>query len=169
MTYEDRKVTLKNRRILFRNLTGEEGKFNAKGKRNFNVVLDADEAAAMTADGWNVRVLPPREEGEPELNLLKVNVNYSGRRPPRVVLITSKGKTNLAESDLSLLDWAEITNVDMIVNPYNYEAQGRSGKTAYLDSGYFTIQEDELELMYLDVPDSAQAALQQPEVEEPEE
>ena len=164
------KITLQGRRILFRNFSGEEGRYNAKGKRNFNVTLDDDEAARMLADGWNVRTLPPREEGEPSLNLLKVNVNYGGRKPPRVVLITSRGKTNLGESDVSILDWADIVNVDLIINPYNYEAQGRTGTTAYLDSLYVEIREDELELKYLDVPDSAQAALtEQEEPGEPEE
>ena len=85
-----------------------------------------------------------------------------------MVLITSRGKTNLGEADISLLDWAEITNVDLIINPYI--GPGRETPTAYLDSLYVTIQEDELELKYLDVPDSALAGLtEEREEEEPEE
>ena len=168
MPWEDRKITFQERRIVFRNFSGEEGKFNSKGRRNFCLVLDADEAARMRSDGWNVRELPPREEGDDPGYILKVNVNYSGKRPPRVVLITSRGKTNIGESDLSLLDWAEITNVDLIVNPYI--GPGRETPTAYLDSLYVTIQEDELEMKYLDVPDSAQSAMTDREEEEdPEE
>jgi hypothetical protein len=157
------KVTLEGCRILFRNFAGSAGRFNAEGKRNFNVTLTPELAERMINDGWNVRELPPREEGEESLFILKVNINYSGRKPPRVVLITSRGKTNLGEADLSLLDWADITEADLIINPYNYEVQGKEGVTAYLDSLYATIREDELELKYLDVPDTAQSALMEPE------
>lgn len=168
MPYDDRKITFENRKILFRNFSGEEGKFNAPGRRNFCIVLSLEEAELMKKDGWNVRFLLGREEGDAELPILKVNVNYGSRRPPRIVLITSRGKTNLGESDLTLLDWAEITNVDLIINPY--VGPGRETPTAYLDSLYVTIQEDELELKYLDVPDSALAGLtEEREEEEPDE
>jgi hypothetical protein len=163
------KITLEDRKVLFRNFAGEEGRYNAKGKRNFNVTLAPDEAERMMADGWNVRILQPREEEDVPQAILKVNVNYNGRKPPRVVLITSRGKTNLSEADIGLLDWAEIVTVDLIVNPYNYEAQGTTGTTAYLDSLYVTIREDELELKYLDVPDSAAGALMEPEAGDSEE
>ena len=36
--YDDRKITFEDRKILFRNFSGEEGKFNAKGRRNFCIV-----------------------------------------------------------------------------------------------------------------------------------
>ena len=151
-------VVLEDRRILFRNFSGEEGRYNAKGKRNFNVLLTDEEAQAMLADGWNVKWLQPREDGDTPQARLEVSVHY-GKNPPRVILITSRGKTPLDESMVSLLDWAEIQTVDMIVRPYEWEVSEKRGVKAYLKSIYVTIREDELEKKYLDVPDSATTAI----------
>jgi hypothetical protein len=151
-------VVLEGRRILFRNFSGEEGRFNAKGQRNFNVLLEDEEAELMLKDGWNVKYLQPRDEGETPQPRLEVSVHF-GKNPPRIVLITSRGKTPLDESMVSLLDWADIENVDMIVRPYEWEVNGREGVKAYLKSIYVTIREDALEMKYLDVPDSAAVAV----------
>jgi hypothetical protein len=147
-------VVLEGRRILFRNFAGEEGRFNAKGNRNFNVVLEPEEAEAMEKDGWNVKYLQPREEEDQPLPRLEVTVKF-GKVPPRVILITSRGKTALDEDMVKLLDWAEIENVDLIVRPYEWTVNEKSGVKAYLKSIYVTIREDELEKKYMDVPDSA--------------
>lgn len=151
-------VVLENVRILFRNFSGAEGRFNAKGKRNFNVLLDHDMAEAMEKDGWNIKYLKSREEDEEPQPRLEVAVSFSGR-PPRIVLITSRGKTPLDESTVPVLDYAEITNVDLIIRPYEWQVQDKTGVKAYLQSIFVTIHEDELELKYADVPDSAMSAV----------
>lgn len=151
-------VVLENRRIVFRNFSGEEGKYNAKGKRNFNVLLEDAEAEAMLADGWNVKYLQSREEGDAPQPRLEVSVAF-GKNPPRIILITSKGKTPLDESMVNLLDWAEIKSVDMIVRAYHWQVQDKIGVKAYLKSIYVTIVEDKLEQKYRDVPDSAQNSI----------
>jgi hypothetical protein len=151
-------VVLENRRILFRNFAGEEGRFNAKGNRNFNVVLEPEEAEAMLKDGWNIKYLQPREEGDEPLPRLEVTVKF-GKIPPRIILITMRGKTQLEEDMVQILDWAEIENVDLIVRPYEWEVNGKTGVKAYLKSIYVTIREDELERKYMDVPDSAAEAV----------
>jgi hypothetical protein len=151
-------VLMEGRRLLFRNFSGEEGKYNAAGNRNFNVLLDPEEAELMAADGWNVKYLEPREEGDERQPRLEVAVSWKNR-PPNIVLITSRGKTPLDESMVSLLDWAEIINADLIVNPYEGgPIQGRSGVKAYVKSLYVTIREDELELKYADTPDVPDSA-----------
>jgi hypothetical protein len=159
-------IVMEDRRILFRNFSGEPGRFNALGQRNFNVLLFDAEAEAMAADGWNVKYLQPREEGDTPQARLEVAVHF-GKNPPRVVLITSKGKTLLDESMVSLLDWADIVTVDLIVRPYQWEVQGRRGVKAYLKAIYVTIREDPLELKYIDVPDSAASAITEPHEEGP--
>lgn len=152
-------VVLENRKIIFRNFAGKEGKFNVEGARNFAVVLEEEEGRLMENDGWNVKWGRPREDEEPLPPYLKVNVKYGTRgQPPRVVLITSKGKTPLGEAEIPLLDWAEITGVDLIVRPYSWDINGRQGVSAYLKSIYVTIREDELELKYGDMPDADSAA-----------
>ena len=158
-------ATLENVRIVFRNFSGAEGKFNRKGDRNFAVILDQEMAEQMIKDGWNIKYLQPRNEDEEPQAYIQVSVNYNGR-PPRVVMISSRGRNNLNEDQVDILDWAEIKNVDCIIRPYEWEVNGRTGVKAYLQSIYVTIEEDELELKYNDVPDSAASSLTRPHIEE---
>jgi|SRR5690606_16141997 len=152
-------VTLEDVRIIFRNFSGKEGQYNREGDRNFNVILDDELAELMAKDGWNVKYLKPREEGDAPTPRLEVKVKYGKGRPPRVVMITSRGRTNLGEDEIGILDWAVIKHVDLIVRPYQWDVNGRQGVTAYLQSIFVTIEEDELELKYADVPDSAAGSI----------
>lgn len=151
-------VTIEDARIFFRNFSGNEGKYNAKGDRNFNVFLEEDAAQQMASEGWNIKWLKPREEGDEPQARLEVAVSYKGK-PPRVVMITSRGRTNLSENEIGILDWAEFETVDLIINPYYWEVNSKSGIKAYLKTIFVTIREDVLELKYADVPDSAMSAM----------
>lgn len=148
----DNNVVMEGVRIVFRNFAGKEGMYNREGDRNFSVLLDDDVAEKMAKDGWNVKWLKPREEGDAEQAYLQVSVNFKGR-PPQITMITSRGRTNLGEDEVEMLDWADISNVDMIVNPYEWAVNGKSGIKAYLDKIFVTIEEDELELKYADIQD----------------
>jgi hypothetical protein len=139
-------------RIIFRNFSGKEGMYNREGDRNFAVLLDDVTAEEMAKDGWNVKWLKSRDEGEPEQAYLTVAVNFKGR-PPRVVMITSRGRNQLSEDMVDVLDWADIRSCDMILRPYEWTVNGKSGVKAYLQSLYATIEEDALELKYADVED----------------
>ena len=149
MAKQDNTVLMEGVRIIFRNFAGKEGQYNREGDRNFAVLLDEPTAHAMGADGWNVKFLQPRsdEEGEGPQAYLPVSVNFKGR-PPRIVLVTSRGRTNLDEYGVEMLDWVDIINVDLIVRPYEWTVNGKSGIKAYLQSIYVTIEEDPLEIKY---------------------
>lgn len=147
-------VTMEGVRLAIRNFSGAKKQYNLEGKRNFLAMIDDETAEAMAADGWNVKYLKPREEGDTPAPFLKVNVNYDNDPAPRIVLITSRGQTNLTEDTVGILDGAEITNADLLVSPYHYEVHGEKGVTAYLRKAYITIKEDELDLKYADVPDT---------------
>lgn len=149
----DDTVLMEGVRIVFRNFAGKEGQYNREGDRNFAVLLDDTTAEAMTVDGWNVKWLKPREDDEEETQqaYLPVSLSFDKGRPPRVVLITSRGRTHLSGDDVELLDWADILNVDLIVRPYSWEVSGKSGVKAYLQSLYVTIEEDELEKKYAEM------------------
>ncbi len=153
MANELGQAILENVQITFRNFAGKEGQYNREGDRNFAVLLDEETAAAMEKDGWNIKRLRPREEGDVEQAYLSVSVNFKGPRPPRVVMITSKGRTPLTEDLVEFLDYADIKQVDVILNPYSWSVNGKSGVKAYLKSLFVIIQEDYLELKYSEVPE----------------
>ena len=142
-------VTIEGARILFRNFSGEEKQFNPKGRRNFCVILDPDLAEKLVANGWNVKILKPREEGDEPQPYLQVKVMY-GARPPKVVMLTSNNRVEITEDTVGMLDWAEIEKVDLVIRPYQYDVNGHQGISAYLKSMFVTIAEDYLEQKYAD-------------------
>jgi hypothetical protein len=149
---EEKTAVLENVSLTYRNFAGKEGMYNKAGARNFAVILTPDMAEAMLRDGWVVKTRPARVEGDDEQHYISVTVKFSqGGRPPRVVLISSKGRTTLDEADLEVLDWVDIQTVDLIIRPYEWEINGRTGTRAYLKSIYVTIREDELELKYSEI------------------
>lgn len=157
----DNNVLMENAQIIFRNFAGKEGKFNREGDRNFSVILDQDTALAMAQDGWNVRWLNPREAEEQGDPYLQVTVGFKGR-PPKIVMITSRGRTNLSEEEVELLDWADIRTADLIVRPYNWAVSDKTGVKAYLKSLFVTIDEDELELKYSAIDETNPVGHQEP-------
>lgn len=156
-------IVLEDVNIVFRNFSGAEGPFNKAGDRNFGLLVDQDSADAMEKDGWNIKYLKPREEGDEPQAWLKVKVNFNGR-PPKVILISENGegqqsKTPLEETMVSILDWAPIKTVDLIVTPYEWVVNGNTGVSAYLQSLYVTLEQDDLEKKYANVPETGQKAL----------
>ena len=140
-------------RLIFKNFNGKEDKYNREGDRNFSVILTPDVAEQMLADGWNVRSLDAREEGDEDTYYIQVAVSFKNR-PPRVVVITSTGRTNLSESTLGMLDYADIRTCDLIARGYLWDVNGKSGTKAYLQSLFVTIEEDALERKYAQMDDS---------------
>lgn len=149
-------IVIENAHIGFRNFSGKEGQFNAAGKRNFCVFLELDIAKTLENDGWNVRWLTPKDENEDPQPYLQASVNYN-HIPPKIVMITSTGKTILDEDTVSILDWADIKEVDLILNPYNWvlhegTKNEKRGVKAYVKAMYVTIAEDPFEAKYVDAP-----------------
>lgn len=147
----DGTLIMEDARIVFRNFAGKEGMYNREGDRNFCVLLEDDLAEDMRADGWNIKRLKPREGEEQGTAYIQVSVGFKGR-PPRMVMITSKGRVELDEESCILFDWADIEKVDLIIRPYHWNVNGRTGVKAYLKSIFVVIHEDYLELKYADVP-----------------
>ena len=148
--------------ILFRNLSGIEGDYNAAGDRNFCIVLNKDTAEAMVNDGWNIRWLKPQEEGDSPTPYIQVKASFKNpRKMPHIVLVTSRGKTVLNEETINLLDWADIEHVDLIINPSEWEIGGKSGVKGYVKEMYVTVHESEFEKKYYDVPQTPVTAIGQ--------
>lgn len=143
-------LSVENARIIFRNFAGKEGKFNPAGKRSFCLLLDSDTAERLEDQGWNVKTLAPRDPDDDPQPYIQVAVQF-GNYPPNIYLISGKKKTKLDEDSVSILDYAEIDNVDLIINPSRWEVSGKSGVKAYLKTLYVTIVENEFEKKYRDM------------------
>lgn len=145
-------IAIENAHIMFRNFRGEASKFNASGKRNFCVRLDKDIADQMIDDGWNVKFLRPREEGDEPTPYIQVAVSFDNIEP-NIFTITGRHKNRLNSDTIDILDYAEIENVDLIIRPYNWEVNGKTGVKAYVKNMYVTLAEDEFADKYADISD----------------
>lgn len=135
-------LVVENARVLFPNFKGEARQFNNEGDRNFCLVIDDHEQAQqMREDGWNVRILRPRDEEDEPLNYIQVNLNYAGRRPPSVFMVTGRNKAPLSEATVKELDEVDIQYVDAVINPYRWNVRGDTGISGYLSELYAVVNE----------------------------
>lgn len=143
-------LIIENAKIMFKNFSGKEDKFNRAGNRNFCVLIDDfDLANKLTNDGWNVKTLHSKDEDEPDKYYIQVAVSYKVA-PPSVYMITRRNKTPLDEESINTLDYAEIKNVDLTISPSYWEMNNKSGVKAYLKNMYVTIEEDAFADKYSD-------------------
>lgn len=121
-------------RIIYRNFAGRGDKYNREGDRNFAVVIpDEDMANELTNLGWNVKIKPPREDGDTPFMFLPVKVKFNDRGP-NVYLKTGNVQNRLDEESVGLLDNIDIIGVDLDIRPYDWSVNGKEGRTAYLQS-----------------------------------
>ena len=135
-------------RIIFRNFSGRGSKYNREGDRNFAVVIpDQEIADALTNEGWNVRIKPPREEGDLPFMYLPVKVKFNDRGP-HIYLKTGGTVNKLDEETINILDDVDILNVDLDIRPYDWEVNDKTGRTAYLQSISVTQEVDRFHERY---------------------
>lgn len=149
MASSDKHVVLEDVRMVFRNFAGAEKTFNRAGDRNFSIWLDAGQAERLSAEKWNVKMKPPREEGDEPFFHLPVKVDLETKNPPRIVMISSRGRNTLSAEMLPMMDFADFDTVDLIIRPYDWgPISGKYGRKAYLVAVYATLTETVLDLKY---------------------
>lgn len=127
-------LQIEDARIIFRNFAGVGSKFNREGDRNFHVVIpDQDICDALVEAGWNVRIKPPREEGEEPFMTLPVKVKFNNRGPSAYI-VSGDNVRRLNEESIEILDEIDIASVNMDLRPYDWEVNGKVGRSAYLQS-----------------------------------
>ena len=145
-------IIIKDARLIFKNFSGMKQKFNEEGKRNFNVFVDTPTDVRELQDrGFNVRILRPRDEDELPNHVLKVNLSYNSRRPPKIYLVCNGVKTLLDEETVCEMDNAYIQKADIVVTPYKKD--DLSNTTAWVSSMNIYIEPDPLDLLDIDSPE----------------
>lgn len=127
-------LQIEDARIIYRNFRGEASKYNREGDRNFAVIIPNQEICdQLTAEGWNVKIKPPRDEDDTPFMFLPVKVKFNNRGPN--IYVQSAGNVKrLTEETVGMLDEIDIQSVDMDLRPYDWEVNGKEGRSAYLQA-----------------------------------
>ena len=121
-------------RIIFRNFSGIGSKFNRKGDRNFAVVIDDEDIKdALVEAGWNIKIKPARDEDDIPFMYLPVKIKFNDRGA-YVYLKIGDSINKLDEESIDCIDNVDILGVDLDIRPYDWEVNGKEGRTAYLQS-----------------------------------
>lgn len=148
------KLAIDNARIIFKNFTGKDDKFGREGDRSFSIVIEDDALAEQLAnDGWNVKLLTPRDPDEKVNHFIKVKISFKVR-PPKIWLLTNHKRTLLDEDTIATLQYARIENADVVVSPWRWEVNGKTGIAAYLETLYVKIEDDPFADKYADYESS---------------
>lgn len=142
-------LQIEDARIIYRNFSGIAGKYNREGDRNFAIVIPNEELAnKLSEKGWNVKIKPPREEGDDPFMYLPVKVKFNDRGPGIYINTASGDLRRLNEENVGSLDNIDIAFVDLDIRPYDWEVNGKTGRTAYLQGMQVTQNIDRFAARY---------------------
>lgn len=149
------KLIIDHADIFWTNFRGEEkvdaktGRVvNNKGQVTFNVYIYNEELAEeMKADGWNIKPLEPRNEGDEILHYIPVEIRWRDKNGdmlnegllPKTHLYGTKGDEDLTEMTVGVLQDADISDVGLTIRPRRYN-DGHSIK-AFMAEGWFVVEE----------------------------
>ena len=127
-------LQVEDARIIYRNFAGVGSKYNREGDRNFAVIIPNQEIAdELIADGWAVKIKPPRDEDDSPFMYLPVKIKFNNRGPAAYVK-SGNSVQRLNEDTIGMLDEIDIQSVDMDLRAYDWEVNGKTGRSAYLQA-----------------------------------
>lgn len=135
INYSDRGILeIDNAQLIYRNFEGVGSKYNREGDRNFAVRIPNEELAKeLTSDRWNVKT--KRDADDDELYYLPVKVKFNGSSTavyPEVYLVSGGNKIQIDETTVGRLDRIRIADCNLDIRPYDWEVNGKTGRSAYL-------------------------------------
>lgn len=127
-------MQIEDARIIYRNFAGVGSKFNREGDRNFAVIVpDEDAADILRENGYVVKIKPPRDEDDSPFMYLPVKIKFNSRGPSAYI-VSGNSVTRLNEDTIGTIDEIDISSVNMDLRPYDWEVNGQTGRTAYLQA-----------------------------------
>ena len=127
-------LQIEDARIIYRNFSGIGSKYNREGDRNFAVIIPNQEIAdELIADGWAVKIKPPRDDDDSPFMYLPVKVKFNNRGPAAYVK-SGNSVQRLNKDTIGMLDEIDIQSVDMDLRAYDWEVNGKTGRSAYLQA-----------------------------------
>lgn len=165
------KLEIFNAQIVYSNFAGLEKKkdgrtVNDAGNRNFNVILDPEKSEIywngeivtnpdfgqeLVELGFNVKLKPGREEGDPMQYKLPVAVSYKSDIKPDMNIVVGNKIEPLYEDTIGQLDMLEISRADIEINngkTYIDSHTGQEKVKAWCNKGFFHIVPSRLDQRY---------------------
>lgn len=135
-------VRIDNARIIWRSF-GAPDKY---GKKGFNVIIeDAELAQQMKADGWNIKELPPREDGDDVAWRIPVETRWD-KYPPKIRVYKNDNEEDyvvLNEDTVECLDYSDIERINLELSPSVWDDHGTPAVKAYLSKMKVWLSEDD--------------------------
>lgn len=143
-------LQIEDARIIYRNFGGAATKYNREGDRNFAVIIPNDDIKdKLIEEGWNVKIKPPREENDAPFMFLPVKIKFNNRGPAAYIQ-SGDSVQKLNEDTIEILDEIDIQSADMDLRPYDWDVNGKTGRTAYLQAINVIQNIDRFGAMYME-------------------
>lgn len=142
-------ITIKNADIGKTNFTGDiVGKYGKEEKRYIIVRLDPEIAEDLRNAGWHIKTSTPTNPDYEPYSYMKVRINFDGfyykglRRRSKIYQVTKHNKILLDEESIKGLEGCFFEKVDLKIDHIYYKTYDQW--SIVLDTGFFTIEPDEL-------------------------
>ncbi len=146
---DDLEIANANVKWGFSHFDGRADTFNDEGDHNFTLILSEEQAQELMNEGWNIRTMDGREDGDPPEYLLKVKISYRFEAP-KIYIIKGTRKFRADETDLADIKRSTCDQLDVIITPSRWVHGRESGVTAYVKEMYAKIRESRFSAAYAD-------------------